>query len=1025
MAGLSSNENMVFHCHGRWDRPRSIVASEEDYQKWYLAPRSDGLAFQHSMDLLFSSNPLLFVGYGLGDEDLLRPLRVLGARDPHRKHARPIFVLMALDMDDPEHVSRAEMLYDRYGVQVVRYAKTGADDHGLSKGLKAIEDRWRQAADEWVRKAPPREPVPLVSFESGRMNKDLVEPVRVPARSLSSLGDEILKEKHRVLGLVGPPGSSKTFHAVGQIVKFEEHASENLFPDGIYYWNAHYANEALTNLDRMERYLRGPGERSPGSVFERLEQALETRDCLVVIDGCERFMRPTESPLIGRPIDRSFEKLFGILERPNSKATVLLVGRLWPDVYKERSISVRPSRARDEPSGSNGTGSAEDREAEQQAHLIQMPLEPIHLPEAVDFWTTELDQEEPSAELRRVFSALCAVLEGHNFALYLCFRLIEDVEDPSERLRSARTLQRALVGSRPDRRVGEVVRQVLDRLNDKTSGLAEPLLRLMTTSLNAMVEHSVGLCLEIARGDRVRGCEGDATTLEEILELLDEYKLLVKMTRASITPETPPNRKTYTVHASLRSLFYTTQRGLPIDNLPTFSIAGLASGGVDVDPRQTKFHLVTELFHRIIEDGERALETGDRQKAVDLCRDAYGVVRARMGATTVPRWARFGDYAQLGLRLIHFTKALARANGTTWSQRDSAEHAALEERDGPLYVAELTWLYNDVAVALGFEGAVYDAIPTFMLALDFARMIEPTGVGGPHRIQILLNLTQMMIEKGQLRAAESYLKKAGHMNNEHDDPDFAARILGYEAFVDHLRGNLKDAAEKYNRSIKLLREVPNLRARSYFYRRRAGLWIHMRGVEAKGLELAEVDIRSASILAGEGHFPDLQVEAQIAEGVLFEAQGKLSDSRLHLNSGLVRARRIGSRRLEAEAYCRLARLAMNQGDLDGARRNATRSIQIANDCGLALRRTHGLLILGLATVKAGHRDLGIAYLTQASAIADRQQYWIRQREAAAELQRLEADRDELPGRDDGGEESEWTDWRSLRRATTQDVPPPR
>lgn len=40
LARQSANDRMVFHCHGRWDRPSSMVASEEDYQKWYLTPRS-------------------------------------------------------------------------------------------------------------------------------------------------------------------------------------------------------------------------------------------------------------------------------------------------------------------------------------------------------------------------------------------------------------------------------------------------------------------------------------------------------------------------------------------------------------------------------------------------------------------------------------------------------------------------------------------------------------------------------------------------------------------------------------------------------------------------------------------------------------------------------------------------------------------------------------------------------------------------------------------------------------------------
>jgi len=83
------NAPAVFHCHGRFDEIDSIIASESDYQQWYIK-EGDGAAtaFRQCVQLLFSSNPLLFVGYGLGDDDLLRPLRYLGAIDPMRKRSR-------------------------------------------------------------------------------------------------------------------------------------------------------------------------------------------------------------------------------------------------------------------------------------------------------------------------------------------------------------------------------------------------------------------------------------------------------------------------------------------------------------------------------------------------------------------------------------------------------------------------------------------------------------------------------------------------------------------------------------------------------------------------------------------------------------------------------------------------------------------------------------------------------------------------------------------------------------------------
>lgn len=43
---MEDNERMVFHCHGRHDDPDAIVATEADYQRWYLG-REDGASLAY------------------------------------------------------------------------------------------------------------------------------------------------------------------------------------------------------------------------------------------------------------------------------------------------------------------------------------------------------------------------------------------------------------------------------------------------------------------------------------------------------------------------------------------------------------------------------------------------------------------------------------------------------------------------------------------------------------------------------------------------------------------------------------------------------------------------------------------------------------------------------------------------------------------------------------------------------------------------------------------------------------------
>jgi hypothetical protein len=62
---------------------------------------------------------------------------------------------------------------------------------------------------------------------------------------------------------------------------------------------------------------------------------------------------------------------------------------------------------------------------------------------------------------------------------------------------------------------------------------------------------------------------------------------------------------------------------------------------------------------------------------------------------------------------------------------------------------------------------------------------------------------------------------------------------------------------------------------------------------------------------------------------------------------------------------------------------------MANDLSLGLRRTHGLVILGLAMEAAGNRELAVSYLQHALALANLQGYHLRG-EAQKILERLDA-----------------------------------
>jgi hypothetical protein len=89
----------VFHLHGIMTRDNDpsqpqLVISEQDYQRHYLS-RGDvnHELFREALELGFSCNAILFVGLGMTEEDINRPLRQFVA-DRARRGERSLFALL-------------------------------------------------------------------------------------------------------------------------------------------------------------------------------------------------------------------------------------------------------------------------------------------------------------------------------------------------------------------------------------------------------------------------------------------------------------------------------------------------------------------------------------------------------------------------------------------------------------------------------------------------------------------------------------------------------------------------------------------------------------------------------------------------------------------------------------------------------------------------------------------------------------------------------------------------------------------
>ncbi|MCP3959107.1 MAG: hypothetical protein GY719_14750 [bacterium] len=1005
----------VFHCHGNYKRPGSIIAGEADYQRWYLGRhRKMGSAFRRSIELLFESNPLLFVGYGLGDEDLLRPLRVLGAIDPERKASRPIFALMPKEGPDDEY--RLQQYYDRYGLHVISYDKSSREkdpdgrlhNQEFCDALSELHENWLEAQEEWHVKPPPRKVSSSRIQDSGLAptNWEWREGIQVPiATEKREIGEveTVLTGADRpsVVGFIGPSGCGKT-RQIRRLME-ELRAREDRPFDSYFYWNGHYINEGMTGIDQLLDFLDAEDEPAIPR-FQRLATALKNKKSLVILDGAERLLQPTDRPLIGTQINGYTRQLLDIFGEPGNRTTVLLVGRLWPADFK-----ADPGDDRQPLSCRRVNASRVHR------NDLEHFLEEIGRADLLHYGNSR-------AEGR--LSALVSLLNGHNYGLLLALDLIwHEIEEVEEEQRAGKIdgifgkRQRELAKIRLDGRLWEVIRLALKDLDQRSEGFARPFLKRLAFSLNAVSTKTLEIIFEQVRRQREDAAREkaekdqkpfDSTTplvpdFRTLRELLEERQMVVPMPRSHEAGEPDARGETtYAIHSKIRGYFYRGD-GLPEDPLPSLTLSGVSSGGHGVDPGREDGPKAKKLLLELLAEGEKEIERSrgasargnteqaaeNRRMACDLCRDAYSILRARMEANTAPRWTRYSSYTTLGIRIVQLAKAIGSdpsgEDHHPWDHRDTLDRVQLENWRGALFLGEMVWLYNDVGLALHGEGLVADAYAVWEQAFDISRMIEEDEIhGGSYQIQILLNLSYSFLELGRLSSAKEYVARAQGMNRSLGDPSLGARIQGFQGLIHHLNGNLQEAEACYDSALTALKQLPvDLRAQSFFHKHRGDLRLAL-----KQEDPAEADIRAANIFADEGHYPDLIIEAQMSKGRIQAKKKNWPAARLHYEAALRAARRIHCRRLEAAVLCNLARLALEQGDSGSARYHAMRSLKVANELRLGLRVSHSLVVLGLATLEAGHRELGVSYLKQARLLAERQQYWYRAREAEMKLQEL-------------------------------------
>lgn len=958
LSRIDAANNMVFHCHGHYEEPDSMIVTEGDYQRWYLSERPDANAFRQTVELLFSSNPILFVGFSLSDEDLMRTLRMITANRTDSYTRRPLFALLpeaAPGADGDAH----DFLFERYGVNVIPFLSPDVANRGqdLVNELVGVREELLKWWDSFLQKPKIRrvnvpvdedDPKPYHHFPI-RQEEDRT----FGGKRLDGLLDRLHQEAlagRKVLVLTGRGGSGKSWCAQKMMSRLSEgSAFERLF-----FWSSYYANDALSGLDRALLYL-DPEQECKGSRLERFAECLKRGKYFLVFDGIERFMSETENPDSGVGVSPDAKRFLKSVRDPGSRSTVVLTSRLWP----EELNSDRP----------------EEKDLVRHYRTLM-------------FKTDDIAEVEPFRWVkdRNEISALCSLLEGHIYCIALAAHLLR-AAGPDGAADCLRELQRRLANTPPDRRTQRVIREAIDSLEKRRAwgGLALKMLERVALFMTPVGMETI---------DALNDSDGSVFGLppERKAKLIDD--LLESNLLQETLSITDPDTVAYTVHPIVRNFIFEQEHRAFFNSPPSFALPGFTSKTVVVDPgsHDRGVRVVLETINDLEAATERAILDGGRQReAVALCRSMFSVMRARMGSNTTPRWKDYGFYIALIGRLWDLAK---KVRPESWDYVEKHDLISVEDPDGPLYADEMAWLYNEVGLASYSEGLMLNALSIWEQGYEINKVIDTEEGGGRYIFQSQINLGAAYIHFGRLNIAEHYLREAKKTNFALEDDDHLGRVFGYLALVKHLQGNLKEADHLYTEALRKLRsEGENIRAECVFMLHHADLKMRLDdSAEAKKL------IQQSQYMAEAGYFPDLIAYAQNGMGHWYRSQNEMKNALIQYSASLNESRRIGIRRLESDVLAEESQLYYDLGDPDVARQKATEALKIANEASLGLKQTRGLVALGKATIQAGHQELGICYLKHGRKLAHHQGYFLKKGDAELELRRQGVE----PELEDGG-----------------------
>jgi hypothetical protein len=149
----------IIHLHGSAASPESLVLTDSDYNYRYTGPSEERAILEDAQELLFTGNAIIFIGLGMSEDDVMRPLRRL-ASSPMRRN-RPIFAFLPSLKGQANDECTAIVNEERYGVQTVFFGTKLALKEEAMFGSWSEHPLVRRMSSSFDRRgARSRKPVP-------------------------------------------------------------------------------------------------------------------------------------------------------------------------------------------------------------------------------------------------------------------------------------------------------------------------------------------------------------------------------------------------------------------------------------------------------------------------------------------------------------------------------------------------------------------------------------------------------------------------------------------------------------------------------------------------------------------------------------------------------------------------------------------------------------------------------------------------------------------------------------------------